>query len=124
MKKEKAVFAAGCFWGVQEAFDKVDCVLNTVVRYTGGLKEYKNPSYELVCSGKTKHAEAIQIEFDPEKFSYEKLLGIFWNGHNPTTLNRQGLDIGSKYRSAIFYLNEKQKKLALNSKEEYEEKIR
>ena len=115
MKTEKATFAAGCFWGVEETFRKTKGVVNTAVGYTGG--KMKNPSYEDVCSDETGHAEAVQVEFDPKKVSYEKLLGIFWQNHDPTQLNRQGLDFGSQYRSAVFYHSEKQKQAALKSKE-------
>jgi peptide-methionine (S)-S-oxide reductase len=111
-----ASFAAGCFWGVEQTFSKIPGVLKTSVGYTGGTLAY--PSYEQVCSGNTRHAEAIQIEFDPKIVSYEQLLAVFWEVHNPTTLNRQGPDIGSQYRSAIFYHNEQQKYIAENSKKE------
>jgi peptide-methionine (S)-S-oxide reductase len=118
MKKEKAIFAAGCFWHVEEEFSKVRGVIGTRVGYTGGTTE--NPTYEQVSSGKTGHAEAIEIVFDSEKVTYEKLLDIFWKIHNPTSLNRQGADIGTNYRSAIFYINEKQKEMALESKKQHQ----
>ena len=111
----RATFAAGCFWGVQVVFDKVPGVVSTVVGYTGGHLE--NPTYQQVCKGNTGHAEAIQVEFDQSIISYEKLLDIFWASHNPTTLNRQGPDIGAQYRSAIFYHDEAQKLLAIHSKD-------
>lgn len=115
---ETATFAAGCFWGIEDAFLKVKGVKSTVVGYTGG--NFKNPIYEDVCSSKTGHAEAVQISFDPKIVSYEELLGIFWSIHDPTTPNRQGPDIGSQYRSAIFFHNKEQEKSALKSKQELE----
>ena len=113
---EKATFAAGCFWHVEEVFSKVKGVLGTKVGYTGGKE--KNPSYERVCSDETGHAEAIEITYDPRIVSYEELLDIFWKIHDPTQINRQGPDIGKQYRTAIFYHNEKQKKSAEESKKE------
>lgn len=115
---EKATFAAGCFWGVEAKFRKLDGVISTQVGYTGGHKE--SPIYEEVCSDLTGHAEAVEITFEPEKISYKQLLGVFWSIHNPTTSDRQGVDVGSQYRSVIFFHNEKQEKLALESKEELE----
>ena len=108
-----ATFAAGCFWGVETVFKALNGVLSTEVGYTGGQAE--NPSYELVCTGQTGHAEAVRIEFDPETVSFEELLETFWNSHDPTTVNRQGPDIGSQYRSAIFYHDEPQKEAAEKS---------
>lgn len=113
-----ATFAAGCFWGVEETFRTLPGVISTQVGYTGG--NFEKPTYEDVCSTKTGHAEALQIEYDAEKISYEKLLEIFWKSHNPTTRNRQGPDIGSQYRSAIFYHTPVQQKIAAAAKEALE----
>ncbi len=115
IKTEKATFAAGCFWHVEEEFRKIKGVVNTSAGYTGG--HTKNPSYEEVCTDRTGHAEAVLVEFDPKQVKYEELLDVFWKNHNPTTLNRQGLDFGTQYRSAIFYHNEKQRKAAIESKQ-------
>ena len=115
---QKAAFAAGCFWGVQAAFEQVKGVVKATAGYTGG--SLKNPSYEDVCAGKTGHAEAVELEFDPAVVSYEDLLDLFWNMHDPTTLNQQGPDKGSQYRSAIFYYTPQQKKIALAAKEKFE----
>ena len=117
-KTEIATFAAGCFWGVEYKFNQVKGVVTTAVGYTGG--HFKNPSYEDVCSDETGHAEAVQVEYDPKQVTYEQLLDIFWSLHDPTQLNRQGPDIGSQYRSAIFYCNEEQKRAAIKSKEKLE----
>jgi len=111
---EKATFGAGCFWHVEAAFQKVKGVTSTTVGYTGG--KLRSPTYEDVCTDKTEHAEVVQITYDPSKVSYEKLLEIFWNIHDPTQLNRQGPDTGTQYRSVIFYHNEQQKKIAEESK--------
>ncbi|NLP03791.1 MAG: peptide-methionine (S)-S-oxide reductase MsrA [Fibrobacter sp.] len=117
-KTELATFAGGCFWCMQGPFDATEGVISTRVGYTGGTKE--NPTYEDVSSGRTGHAEAIEIEFDPEKVSYEELLEIFWRNIDPTTKNQQFSDKGTQYRTAIFYHDEKQKELAEKSKMELE----
>ncbi len=111
---EKATFGAGCFWGVEDIFRKLEGVINTQVGYAGG--DFDNPSYQDVCSGATGHAEVVELTYNPGIISYTDLLDIFWNIHDPTTLNRQGPDIGTQYRSVIFYHNSKQKELALESK--------
>ncbi len=107
---DTAIFAAGCFWGVESAFRQVPGVLEAVSGYTGGT--LANPTYRQVCSDTTGHAEAVRVTFDPQQVSYEKLLEIFWQIHDPTTLNRQGPDSGSQYRSAIFVQNDEQRRLA------------
>jgi len=117
-KYERASFAAGCFWGVEETFRELKGVISTMVGYMGGSTE--DPTYGDVCTGTTGHAETLQVTFDPSKISYEKLLETFWNKHDPTTKNRQGPDVGEQYRSIIFYHSEEQKNLALKSKENLE----
>ncbi len=112
---EKATFGAGCFWHVEEAFRQIRGVVNTAVGYSGG--NLRNPTYRDVCPGRTHHAEVVQVDFDPSGVSYEDLLEIFWNEHDPTTPNRQGPDVGEQYRSVIFYHNEAQKTAATKSKE-------
>ena len=114
---EKALFGAGCFWGVEETFRKTSGVIKTLVGYSGG--NTINPSYESVCQGNTNHTEVVLVEFDNSKISFEELLLVFWNCHDPTTLNRQGPDIGTQYRSAIYYYNEDQKIKSINSKNQY-----
>jgi peptide-methionine (S)-S-oxide reductase len=114
----EATFAAGCFWGVEAAFRQVQGVLETAVGYSGG--HYDNPSYKDVCTGKTGHAEVVRVKFDPERVSYDELLDVFWSEHNPTTKNRQGWDVGTQYRSAIFYHDDEQKALATESRDRLE----
>ena len=111
---EKALFGAGCFWGVEETFRKIPGVVKTEVGYTGG--HTLNPTYQSICEGDTNHVEVVLVEYDNKIISYDKLLNHFWKCHDPTTLNRQGPDIGTQYRSAIFYFDDNQKKLATESK--------
>jgi len=118
-KNEKVILAGGCFWGVQKSLDDIKGVAKTTVGYTGG--KVKTPTYEDVCTGSTGHAEAVLVEFDPETVSFKNLVDKFWQMHNPTTKDRQGPDVGSQYRSAIFYFNDGQKVEALESKKEKEE---
>jgi peptide-methionine (S)-S-oxide reductase len=113
---EKATFAAGCFWGVEAAFRRLKGVVSTRVGYTGGW--FQDPAYEDVCSDKTGHAEAVEVEYDPSQISYEDLLAVFWETHDPTTLNRQGPDVRTQYRSAIFFHTPEQKAAAIASKEQ------
>lgn len=111
----KATFGAGCFWHVEDAFAKVKGVSSTTVGYMGGW--YKNPTYKDVCTDETGHAEVVQVEYNPAKVSYEELLDVFWSIHDPTTMNRQGPDIGTQYRSVIFYHDTKQEAIAKASKQ-------
>lgn len=111
----EATFGAGCFWGTQITFQQLPGVTATAVGYEGGTKP--NPTYEEVCSHATGHAEVVQVEYDPALVSYNTLLDVFWNNHNPTTLNRQGPDVGTQYRSVIFYHDDEQKELAEQSRQ-------
>ena len=113
-KLEKAVFGAGCFWGVESTFQNVDGVKSATSGYSGGSVE--NPTYEQVCMGTTGHAEVVEVEFDPSEVSFDELLDIFWKNHDPTTLNRQGPDAGTQYRSAIFFQSPQQERAATKSK--------
>jgi|TARA_B100000965_G_scaffold43717_1_gene32044 peptide-methionine (S)-S-oxide reductase len=108
-ENKKAVFAAGCFWGVESTFQQMDGVKSTTVGYIGG--KVKNPSYELVCTGITGHAEAVEVEYNPNVVSFEKLLDTFFQLHDPTTLNRQGPDVGTQYRSAAYFSDDEEKKI-------------
>lgn len=117
-KIETAIFGAGCFWGVEETFRKVNGVLDTEVGYMGGHS--RNPTYKDVCSHKTGHVEVVKVKYNPSVTPYKELLNIFWNCHNPTTVNRQGLDFGEQYKSIVFYTTPKQKELAEKSKKELE----
>ena len=115
------MFGAGCFWGVEYNFSKLEGVNEVVSGYSGG--KTSNPTYEQVCSNSTEHAEVVMIDYDETVISYEDLLDSFWKKHDPTTLNRQGPDIGNQYRSAIFYYDEEQKELAQKSLDEFQKKL-
>lgn len=119
---EKATFGAGCFWGVEAAFRQVKGVLSTTVGYSGG--HFPNATYKDVCSGKTGHAEVVQIEYDPAQVSYNDLLNVFWDNHDPTTMNRQGPDVGTQYRSAIYFHTPEQEAAAKASKEQAQARFR
>lgn len=124
MKEEIACFGAGCFWGVELLFSKTGGVISTKAGYMGGdEKKYSNPSYEDVCTDETGYAEVVEIKYDSDKIHYKDLLRIFFENHNPTTLNRQGPDFGTQYRSVIFFYNDEQRKLAEKIKKEYQKII-
>jgi len=109
-RTEIAVFAGGCFWCTEAVFERLEGVVSVMPGYTGGT--LPNPSYQQVCTGRTGHAESIRVEFDPDRISYHDLLSVFFATHDPTSLNRQGADVGTEYRSAVFYTSEEQKKVA------------
>ena len=115
---EKATFGAGCFWGVEAAFRQIPGVKSTAVGYAGG--NLANPTYEAVCTDRTGHAEVVEVEFDPGRATYGQLLDVFWNSHDPTTLNRQGPDVGTQYRSVVFYHSPEQEAEARDSKQRLE----
>ena len=114
MKQEFATIGGGCFWCIEAVYQRIDGVISVIPGYAGG--ESKTTTYKEVCTGTTGHAEVAKIEFDSDVITFEQILNIFWQAHDPTTLNRQGNDVGTQYRSVIFYLNEKQKEIAINSK--------
>lgn len=116
METRKATFGAGCFWGVEATFRQLEGVTDTAVGYSGGT--LPNPTYEDVCTGRTGHAEVVQVEYDPSRVSYEDLLRTFWENHDPTTPNRQGPDVGTQYRSVVFFHDDEQKASAAGSKQE------
>lgn len=118
---EKATFAGGCFWCMEAAFDKIDGVVSTTSGYTGGQKD--NPTYQEVSSGETGHSEAVEVAYDPQKVSYEQLLAVFWRNIDPTVKDRQFCDVGTQYRTAIYYHSEEQKRLAEASKQEVEKRL-
>jgi peptide-methionine (S)-S-oxide reductase len=111
---EKATFGAGCFWGVEAEFRKIKGVKATAVGYEGGTMD--NPTYKDVCTDRTGHAEVVEVEYDPEQVKYEDLLNVFWENHDPTQVNRQGPDVGTQYRTVVFYHNDEQKRIAEESK--------
>jgi len=116
---QRSYFGGGCFWGVEETFRQTKGVVNTAVGYMGGNTD--NPSYEEVCSDTTGHVEIVEVEYNPEEITYEELLKVFWESHDPTQVNRQGLDVGKQYRSVIFFTTPEQKEMAEKSKKELQE---
>lgn len=122
LRLEKATFAAGCFWGVEAEFRQIKGVISTQVGYSGG--KMPNPTYKDVCSDGTGHVETVEVTYDPEKVSHEKLLQVFWDNHDPTQVNRQGPDVGTQYRSVIFYHSQKQKTAAEKSNRQLQKKIK
>ncbi len=122
MSTEKATFGAGCFWQVEHAFKQLEGVVDTAVGYEGGTTE--NPTYEQVCTGTTSHAEVCQVTYDPEKISYEELLDTFWSIHDPTQVDRQGPDVGTQYRSVIFFHSDDQQLAATEAKARTQAKLR
>ena len=120
-KNQKATFGAGCFWGVEEIFRTQKGVKETAVGYMGGTT--KSPTYEDVCADRSGHAEVVHIQFDPQEITYETLLTIFWKNHDPTTMNQQGPDVGTQYRSVIFYHTKEQQKIAIKSKQAQQKKM-
>jgi peptide-methionine (S)-S-oxide reductase len=121
MKTEKATLGGGCFWCVEAVYERLPGILSVVSGYAGG--ETENPTYEDICTGKTGHAEVVQIEYDPAKISYEKIIDLFWDAHDPTTLNRQGNDVGTQYRSIILTASEDEARLARESKDRAQPKF-
>lgn len=117
--KKEVLFGAGCFWGIQQAFDALEGVLETEVGYSGG--HVANPTYKEVCSGMTGHAEVVRVLYDPQQISFEGLLEVFWKNHDPTSKNKQGPDVGSQYRSAIYYSDDEQRQNAEKASRELEE---
>ncbi|MDQ3306684.1 MAG: peptide-methionine (S)-S-oxide reductase MsrA [Actinomycetota bacterium] len=118
MTEEKATFGAGCFWGIEAAFRQVPGVVSTAVGYMGGTRD--EPTYRQVCSGRTGHAEVVQVTYDPQRLSYDDVLAVFWDNHDPTTMNRQGPDMGTQYRSAVYFHGEAQESGARASIEKLE----
>ncbi|CAN5774278.1 peptide-methionine (S)-S-oxide reductase MsrA [soil metagenome] len=117
-EEEKATFGAGCFWGIEAVFRQVPGVVSTAVGYMGGTRD--EPTYRQVCSGRTGHAEVVQVTYDPQRLSYDDILAVFWENHDPTTMNRQGPDVGTQYRSVVYFHDEDQERAARASIDELE----